>query len=477
MVKKLVCAVLALAMAFMSGSAAFASEDYSISSEHTTVVNKMPHFTVYCETDTPKADKLTVSVDGVKAKITSTKPYSEYDKGVTYYILVDISKSMKSDVLDNIKSATKQFCDKQLTDEDSVYILPVGDEGDIKFRTKAAEPGSKELTNAIDSLEIESKYSYIYRALDTVGESVEHDVSEAADDEILKRNVVIFFTDAKDNTRGGDVLKEEAADRLKTLGVPLYAFTVGNNMQGKDNMKTVVNTLNGRMFSGNMNDDLKTLKNLIDNTLVLDAEAVNAKAACEDGVINVVVDGPDMTKAVEVSDIVALKSGRLSNSIGYSIKMFFAKFWWIILIIAIALIAFIWVSVIRNHKGIVNIDGETVFNDNIEKHKHIKVAENKFNVKTVIFNISIRGSEYVRKKVEITESLIVGRSSANDVSFDDPRMSGQHFYIQLQGEKLIINDLNSKNGTFLNGVRVTVPQQLNQNDIITAGESKIVVQW
>src|SRR5271165_4408324 len=63
-----------------------------------------------------------------------------------------------------------------------------------------------------------------------------------------------------------------------------------------------------------------------------------------------------------------------------------------------------------------------------------------------------------------------GRSSASQLCYpDDAGLSRQHFALEARGEDWIVQDLNSKNGTFVNGVRITGPQVLARNDRVTAG--------
>lgn len=48
----------------------------------------------------------------------------------------------------------------------------------------------------------------------------------------------------------------------------------------------------------------------------------------------------------------------------------------------------------------------------------------------------------------------VGRSEANDVTIADPSVSGSHCHIIVSDRQVTVQDLNSTNGTFINGARV-----------------------
>ena len=59
---------------------------------------------------------------------------------------------------------------------------------------------------------------------------------------------------------------------------------------------------------------------------------------------------------------------------------------------------------------------------------------------------------------------------------EDSRVSKVHCVIVRKGDKLYLRDMNSRNGTFLNGTRVNQPVILQRDDIIGVGETKIEVR-
>lgn len=70
----------------------------------------------------------------------------------------------------------------------------------------------------------------------------------------------------------------------------------------------------------------------------------------------------------------------------------------------------------------------------------------------------------------------VGRSSANDIVLDEMVVSGQHAVITIADDgRVSIKDLNSTNGTFVNGNRINCPQELKHGDLVVLG--KIPFDW
>jgi serine phosphatase RsbU (regulator of sigma subunit) len=80
------------------------------------------------------------------------------------------------------------------------------------------------------------------------------------------------------------------------------------------------------------------------------------------------------------------------------------------------------------------------------------------------------------KKVPLTgERISVGRSSSAELCFpEDAGLSRQHFAFELDGENWTVQDLGSKNGTFVNNIALRARLSLSPGDRITAGHLVIV---
>ena len=91
--------------------------------------------------------------------------------------------------------------------------------------------------------------------------------------------------------------------------------------------------------------------------------------------------------------------------------------------------------------------------------------------------ISVNGRKPVKTLWQLEKSLIVGRASICDVYFDDGQMSRQHFCLEREGKNILISDLQSTNGTSVNGIAVGQKRRLSPGDVIEAGSVKITVRW
>jgi hypothetical protein len=85
--------------------------------------------------------------------------------------------------------------------------------------------------------------------------------------------------------------------------------------------------------------------------------------------------------------------------------------------------------------------------------------------------ISIDG--VVIKEVQLTkERTTLGRRPYNDVVIDNLAVSGEHAAVQMSGGEVTLEDLNSTNGTYVNGKAIK-KQVLQNGDTIEIGKYKI----
>jgi pSer/pThr/pTyr-binding forkhead associated (FHA) protein len=79
----------------------------------------------------------------------------------------------------------------------------------------------------------------------------------------------------------------------------------------------------------------------------------------------------------------------------------------------------------------------------------------------------------VIKEVQITkDKTTLGRRPYNDIVIDNLAVSGEHAVLQMVGSDVFIEDLNSTNGTYINGKAIK-RQMLANDDTVEIGKYKI----
>ena len=85
--------------------------------------------------------------------------------------------------------------------------------------------------------------------------------------------------------------------------------------------------------------------------------------------------------------------------------------------------------------------------------------------------VSIDG--VVIKEVQLTKDrTTLGRRPYNDIVIDNLAVSGEHAVMQMSGVDVFLEDLNSTNGTYVNGKAIK-KQQLQGGDTVEIGKYKI----
>jgi pSer/pThr/pTyr-binding forkhead associated (FHA) protein len=88
--------------------------------------------------------------------------------------------------------------------------------------------------------------------------------------------------------------------------------------------------------------------------------------------------------------------------------------------------------------------------------------------------LTLKFKDLPLKEIELAgDSKTIGREPANDIVVENLLVSGYHARIDPAGREYVLTDLQSKNGTFLNGERVT-STKLKNGDQILIGKHTLV---
>ena len=83
---------------------------------------------------------------------------------------------------------------------------------------------------------------------------------------------------------------------------------------------------------------------------------------------------------------------------------------------------------------------------------------------------------YLAHDLEVPEGqFAIGRSSDCQLSLDDPLVSRRHAVLVVRGDTVEVEDLGSRNGVLVNGVRVEKPTRLVDGDVLTVGQQQLTI--
>jgi len=89
--------------------------------------------------------------------------------------------------------------------------------------------------------------------------------------------------------------------------------------------------------------------------------------------------------------------------------------------------------------------------------------------------VSIKAGPDSGRVYEVAQAAILGRLDTNDIPVKDGKASREHAKIYKQGEQYAIVDLNSSNGTYVNGEKIT-KRILKSGDEIEIGTVRLLFE-
>ncbi len=107
---------------------------------------------------------------------------------------------------------------------------------------------------------------------------------------------------------------------------------------------------------------------------------------------------------------------------------------------------------------------------------HIGPAASSRPAKRASEMVVVRSETLSGLRFPVGAGVSVGRSSDADIVLDDPYASEFHFRIVVHDGSVVLSDLGSTNGTYVNGRRVTVPTNLGKGDSIQVGNTILEIR-
>jgi pSer/pThr/pTyr-binding forkhead associated (FHA) protein len=80
------------------------------------------------------------------------------------------------------------------------------------------------------------------------------------------------------------------------------------------------------------------------------------------------------------------------------------------------------------------------------------------------------------KTASLVDQMSVGREVDNNLILSDPRASRHHALIVRRGQSFVVEDLDSANGVFINGRRISGSQPINLGDKLTIGDTEMTLR-
>lgn len=466
---------------------------------------------LFVKTPTGKLDKVSYQVGVSLCKNIKSEAISELDEAMKTLILVDNSFSIpKAD-----RSKTKEMLVELIAEKKDNELVRIAtfDQG-VHYLTEYITDYT-ELKKAVQSIEYKDQETYL---TDVLYEVLEKDF--LASEDIYNR--IIIISDGVDNKALG-YTKEELYTKVKERAIPVYTIgcSDGKNEEQLKNMFAISRTSNAKYY---LMEDVEGFEALVqemaqDRKIIrlevtpeadlLDGSIKTSKLAFEEAgeayslttdvlmpfkikEATVIREPEKPAKTDQVNEEVKLEEDDKKDVSDNLNKM---KLYLICMAVGVAAIIAIVVIIImllkkkKGHSAFETISNNVVATyeeDEIEEPTEIagddqeegtcRIWDEPRRKTLVLTDVKSPSKTF---QVPIAQSVIIGRSSKNSnlVIDYDKSVSGKHCEIEIrEGNKIFIVDLESSNGTYINGNRVLTATEISSGVVIRLGRLELKLE-
>ena len=405
-------------------------------------------------------------------QIQSVQPFIQTGEGVAYIFLVDVSRSLTSAQFTQIKQALVQWL-ANLRTQDKAALITFGNEV-ITQSDFSAKP--ELLGTVMDNLTASDKQTRFYQGLLAaiqLGRRLDVDLP-------ARRGIVVLSDGMDDNVSGVSV--EEVMAQTQEYRVPIYSIGFASeplNPAKRQGLKVMglLARQSGGYFVQARADALDQAYRqqqqhimqayslqLTCTSCVADGQLYRLSLSWRDGQRSF-AEGLDMRLLPDVQ-----AQPRLHQQ---PVEQTNQQAHWFIAVAGLVLLAGLLVVLWRQRMAVKVAANRVAFIPaavNAPESSPKLMVYSAFVLELTVVNGVHKGQ---RHRLPMQQSVILGRAAGCDlVLTDDEEVSAQHARIDNHGDKLLLQDLNSTNGTFVNGVAIHNPYLLQSGDLLLLGRTE-----
>lgn len=492
---KILCAWVTIATICLTCFSATATDVVALRAGQ--AVARHPEIKVYIEAldqsdisvDELSAGQFTATVGQIQADVKEIKRFDQSGEGVGYVFLVDISRSISLGQFDQMKAAINLWVDN-MRDIDRSAIISFGE----KVTTVQDYTADKNaLKNGVKTLVMSDNKTQLHQG---IAKALE--MSRRIDATLPSRRVIVMLSDGEDDFPGG-MTRDEVLASMKEDRVPVYA--IGFLQQGKKgdaNLKTLgefARMSGGEFFDGNGAELGKLYESIQQKVLKSFLVKLDATKTTADGKsyrlqLTFSSAGKSMTDGLDL---------RIFSPTGTTPEKTLPKPWYkkipvwgygaaggfLVLLIAL------FIRSRQKKTARLVAEEEDRMRRVAEQEAAARAEEDKrkldeqLTVKKAAapglkMKLSVLGNSGDQRDYGISLSgrAFIGRSSECDLAIrDDEEISKRHCELTMVGGYVMISDLNSVNGTFVNGVPVKTGYRLKSGDLVLLGRTELRITF
>ena len=440
------------------------------------------------------AEQLRATVGQHQAKVEGIQPFAGAGEGVAYVLLIDVSKSLKAEQFVQIRTALHNWTDA-MQPQDRAAIMSFGSE--VEVNEDFTGDGAR-LKAVVDSLGPTDNHTRLYGGL---VEALE--LARRQDPSLPERRVVVVLSDGENDFDGGSS-EQEVWDEMEKELFPIYA--IGFYKKGQRSARTVFLEKLGRFARRSGGEYIeveagsKPLPEVYATMHGKIRQVFVARLSCPD------CPGDGQLHALRLSLSVGDK---VLPDVGLNVRLRPpprgstpppppppspepTPLWVYVLGVAAALgLVGLIVHLVRGKKdsdGEKDSDGDMPPPPPQPDQEEIKEDEDENGNggtvipvagKTLSISLTVVGRQeysrtYSASLVESGVDVVVGRGPGCGIIIDDDSgISGEHCKLTLENGQVFVQDLDSTNGTLVDGVRIDERRRLEEGSLILLARTEL----
>lgn len=463
---------------------------YPVRFEITQVSSTLPSVQVFTilkdENDRTLSDfvktDFTANIDGNPQEITGVNLFKDTNKGVAYTVLLDISGTMKGRPFKSAKKHLKHFI-SVIRDVDYMSIIAFGNHAKIinDFTNK-----KNALTYSLNSLTPNAQKTLLYKALYKAFE-----LNTRTDEKLPLCRAIILITDGKDE--GSGITIDDLLQKKQANSIPI--FSVGYTKIDSlylDILKRLSGLSTGNFFDAKTGQD-NFFDRIIDEIYsqhVLSINAPDVKVNLEPQSMQIIFNKNGYKITDERPTVFLHKNPptpaitTLETPLGEQPEKESQHLWIYVVVIALIILTTIvlfFAKKNRNkqHDSLIEEDNDKdIITDSLQDDDSVDDSHNTIEAEPFI-NLRIIKGKDSRKTLDIyiDETGKTIGAMGSDIVIRDGKAQEHHCSIIYKNNVLLLSDNGSKTGTYLNGIPVTAKARVEEDDIITVGNTSIRVKF
>ncbi|GEM_PF-3337785 len=277
---------------------------------------------------------------------------------------------------------------------------------------------------------------------------------------------IVFFTDGVEDSQYG-MTREEMKEILVLSGIPVHVIPV-RKPESDAGMEIALVT---RSSGGNI---LPASTSAIDSSVSELVHSLIDHTSMRIPLPSEICDGGSHTLEVVFEHHEDYRRVRRAITIGALGDEDSMTNWLFAALVTIATIAALLLIFRKNRNRVQWRQGHTALSNisDADTTVHLPVTDSKFLNHIYLYKLG-RGEDNVISWKGSKNEAIAGRLDSCDLVLDDDdRISSRHCRFRFAGDGVFLNDLNSTNGTYVNGVRIENEYLLSDDDVILVGNSE-----